>query len=346
MPQFSDPNQSNPSASSNIEERAFEVVLEAGLDAIDKKNYPEAIAKLETVHQNAKRRSLQLRAQMGLVKAYEGHGEYQQAFIRCKELLKSSSEPTRQWAEEAMTVLKQRYKQLPKSLNHLQNAPKSPIPDLEANRFKTDSVKDDDRRSPFRTDASTILDTQSADIFEETQPNRTERSPFLTEASTLVDPLAMETSTLSEPAEASTLLDPFALDRSESPASVSDVEFFEEEVEEDFFEEERGGEELVEESLPEEDVFEDPLFEELSEETQSQKYSPQEYSPQEYSPQDYPLQEERVDNLETSSEPSDPTGFVPIDTGADLSMADSGMADSGMDSTGFVPLDSHPTSEP
>ncbi|MEL6223701.1 MAG: M48 family metalloprotease [Cyanobacteria bacterium J06627_8] len=205
MSQSSEPNQPNPSASSNPSGKTFEAALEAGLDAVKKKNYSEAIAQLETVYQQASRRSTRLRAQMGLVKAYEGNKEYQQAFVRCKDLLKSSSEPTRRWAEEAMGVLKQRYTQLPKSLNQLTQSSPSRPQRLQPSIPSIDAV---------------LFDEEASD--EEALPNEKKRSLFSTEASTLVDPLAIEKSTLVDSSEASTLLDPLSVDTSASPTDDSD----------------------------------------------------------------------------------------------------------------------------
>ena len=111
MPQFSDSNQSGTSTPSGSQLNALDTSLEAGLDALEQKNYAEAIAHLEIVYQNTERRSVRLKTQMALVKAYEGNGEFQQALIRCQALLTSSNQAVRQWAEQAMGVLEKRHAQ-------------------------------------------------------------------------------------------------------------------------------------------------------------------------------------------------------------------------------------------
>jgi Zn-dependent protease with chaperone function len=195
MPQFSDSHQPHPSA--NPTGKPLEIILEAGLAAIEKKKYSEAIAKLEAVCQGATRQSVLLRAQMGLVKAYEGNGEFQQSYFRCKELLKSSNEPTRRWAEEAMQVLKQRYMQLPKSLNHLTKVvppPKatSPVADVEEETLN---------------DGGAYAERERYEHEQYSQQEEHGRSPFLEEPSTLVDPLAVEELPETDFNEASTLGD-------------------------------------------------------------------------------------------------------------------------------------------
>ncbi|MEM7773803.1 MAG: hypothetical protein AAF327_25275, partial [Cyanobacteria bacterium P01_A01_bin.37] len=205
MPHIPDPNHPDASDSARSVTPGFSASLAAGLDAIEKKNYSEAIAHLETVYQNAERRSVRLRAQMGLVKAYEGKGEYQQAFIRCKALLNSSSEATRVWAEEAIGVLKQRYAQIPKPSELTQASPSN-----------DDHSQKQPGRSPFLTEASTLVDPLA--INQSDLP-----SQLSTEAKTLIDPPDLEPPRhVNEfPTEASTLVDPLAIEPSALPSNLS-----------------------------------------------------------------------------------------------------------------------------
>ncbi len=155
MPQFSNPNQPDPSDPATSRFSTPDANLEAGLAALEHQKYDEAIAHLESVYQNAERKSVRLKAQMALVKAYEGNGEFHHALMRCQALLTSSNAAVRQWAEQAMGVLEKRHTHRP-----------------------------DDVRSK--------ADHSLEDAVPDPRQQQLARSPFTTEASTLVDPLAIE----------------------------------------------------------------------------------------------------------------------------------------------------------
>lgn len=114
MSQFPDPQSlgsstSSNSGSSDSDHSLSPPSLEAGLAALEQNDYELAIAQLTEVYKTTARQTTRLKAQMGLVKAYESSGQLQEAMRRCQTLLNSPSEPARQWAEKAMGVLEQRY---------------------------------------------------------------------------------------------------------------------------------------------------------------------------------------------------------------------------------------------
>lgn len=83
--------------------------LEAGLAALKSKNYRLAIAHLEAICQSATHRTLRIKAQMGLVKAYERVGNFKWAIALCQSLRESSNPEVRQWADHSLVKLNQRY---------------------------------------------------------------------------------------------------------------------------------------------------------------------------------------------------------------------------------------------
>ncbi len=86
--------------------------LEAGLAAIAQKQYIEAIAILQPLAEAHPKRSRGIRAQMGLVVAYEHTGEIQQAIALCRQLNQSSQEKVKTWAAGRLETLQQRYSEV------------------------------------------------------------------------------------------------------------------------------------------------------------------------------------------------------------------------------------------
>ena len=72
--------------------------LEAGLAALKRGDYPNAIARLEAVCQTQTNQSAKIRAQMGLVVAYSRSGELNRAIALCQVLSKHTDPQVREWA--------------------------------------------------------------------------------------------------------------------------------------------------------------------------------------------------------------------------------------------------------
>jgi Zn-dependent protease with chaperone function len=158
MPHFSDPNQRDSSTPPNpqanaTESQLSESQLKAGLAALDQSRYTEAIAHLEAAYQSADRRSVRLKAQMALVKAYERAGEFEQALVRCEVLLNSPSQSVREWAQQAMDVLEKRHGELFED-----GAVAGVAEDRNGLTKEPDERQQRLSRSPFQTDASTLVD--------------------------------------------------------------------------------------------------------------------------------------------------------------------------------------------
>lgn len=107
-----------PDSPQNEGASATDVSLEAGLAALKQGDYSSAIAHLEGILGLDASQNTHLRAQMGLVMAYERTGEPQQAIALCQNLLQSGQPKVEQWASNTLTDLAKRY-------SHLLNAPDS-----------------------------------------------------------------------------------------------------------------------------------------------------------------------------------------------------------------------------
>lgn len=83
--------------------------LEAGLAALKQGNYPTAIAHLETVCQTQVSVPSQVKAQMGLVVAYERSGKISKAIALCQALVNSTNPQVREWATKNITALTNRH---------------------------------------------------------------------------------------------------------------------------------------------------------------------------------------------------------------------------------------------
>ncbi|MEP0882167.1 M48 family metalloprotease [Trichocoleus sp. ST-U3] len=101
--------------------------LEAGLAALKQGNYPDAIAHLEGVCEFELSQKTVLRAQMGLVVAYERTGEIDKARSLCQTLSQSKYPKVKDWGERNLANLVNRYPQLQKT--------PSPPPTSEATGF-------------------------------------------------------------------------------------------------------------------------------------------------------------------------------------------------------------------
>ncbi len=85
--------------------------LGKGLTALKQKDYDTAIAHLEATCQGALDETTLLKAQMGLVMAYDKTGELKLAIALCKPLCDHSSEQVKTWANKTLTHLESRHSQ-------------------------------------------------------------------------------------------------------------------------------------------------------------------------------------------------------------------------------------------
>ncbi len=85
--------------------------LEMGLAAIKQKDYQQAIAYLVPIAQSQSHRSSGIRAQMGLVVAYEHTGEVEEAIAICRTLTQHSNHKVKNWASHHLQQLLQRHPQ-------------------------------------------------------------------------------------------------------------------------------------------------------------------------------------------------------------------------------------------
>ncbi|MDY7023485.1 MAG: tetratricopeptide repeat protein [Cyanobacteriota bacterium] len=83
--------------------------LERGLAALKQKQYRQAIAHLEAISQSQPHRSAGVRAQMGLVVAYERTRNIQKAIALCESLTQHPEAKVQAWAKKTLQELKNRY---------------------------------------------------------------------------------------------------------------------------------------------------------------------------------------------------------------------------------------------
>ena len=79
--------------------------LRAGLAALKQQDYATAIAQLEAVCQSALDEATHLKAQMGLIKAYEQTGDLKLAIALCTPLCSHSSERVKTWGKHTLSHL-------------------------------------------------------------------------------------------------------------------------------------------------------------------------------------------------------------------------------------------------
>lgn len=92
-------------------------LLRQGLVVLKQGNVAEAIAQLEALTRSTTDRAIQLKAQMGLVKAYEQQGNVERAIALCQKIQASPSKQAQQWALQTLTTL-----------NRSQHNPTEPAP--------------------------------------------------------------------------------------------------------------------------------------------------------------------------------------------------------------------------
>ncbi|MBR8837868.1 MAG: M48 family metalloprotease [Stigonema ocellatum SAG 48.90 = DSM 106950] len=83
------------------------MLLQSGIDAAQQGRYQEAVQLLEQFSQNCPDQNSPdyLKAQMWLVKAYQGTGEIEKAIILCQKLMMSERSEVRNWAEQMRPML-------------------------------------------------------------------------------------------------------------------------------------------------------------------------------------------------------------------------------------------------
>lgn len=100
----------DPSASSSAPTPDIAAThLESGLAALKRKDYPTAIAYLEPIAQGYSDQPLGLRAQVGLVAAYEKQGQTDQAIALCQSLVAIPNPSIQTWAQRTLAEFTTRY---------------------------------------------------------------------------------------------------------------------------------------------------------------------------------------------------------------------------------------------
>ena len=80
--------------------------LQAGLDALKQRQYQEAIDLLEEFCRNSDSSSSEyVKAQMGLIKAYQRTGKIENAQVICRQLAESDNQQVREWAQQTQQTL-------------------------------------------------------------------------------------------------------------------------------------------------------------------------------------------------------------------------------------------------
>ncbi|OLP19521.1 hypothetical protein BST81_05060 [Leptolyngbya sp. 'hensonii'] len=83
--------------------------LDYGLTALKEGDYLTALSYLSAVQQSQADQPDGLKAEMGMVAAYERHGQPDQAIALCRKLTQSPTRKVRKWAEETLAGLADRY---------------------------------------------------------------------------------------------------------------------------------------------------------------------------------------------------------------------------------------------
>jgi Zn-dependent protease with chaperone function len=127
MEDFSDSAQLGATPSNfSDSEQSLNSSLDEGLRALRQKNYAAAIASLKPVLQ-ANRPSTVLKAQMGLVKAYQEIGQVEQAIALCQTISTGTNPRTRSWAAQTLSDLAQRYPQANSALREAAHSPRASV---------------------------------------------------------------------------------------------------------------------------------------------------------------------------------------------------------------------------
>jgi Zn-dependent protease with chaperone function len=85
-----------------------EQLLKVGLTALRQRAYDRAISTFEQLQQASVPKSVQIKAQMGLVRTYEEQGQWTQAIDLCKPLGQSNSRHVQAWAQTRLSTLTQK----------------------------------------------------------------------------------------------------------------------------------------------------------------------------------------------------------------------------------------------
>jgi Zn-dependent protease with chaperone function len=105
MSNFSDSSQRGASPRGTSASASSQEALQAGLAALKQKNYREAIAQLESAHRGTTEPAAQLKAQIGLVKAYARISAKERAIALCQPLCNSTNPQVRAWATQTLEQL-------------------------------------------------------------------------------------------------------------------------------------------------------------------------------------------------------------------------------------------------
>lgn len=127
-----------------------QALLQTGLAAVKRKDYWAAIAQLEAILDLKADKPIQLKAEMGLVVAYERTGAPDAAIALCQSLADSSNRQARQWAQGTLTDLRQRYPHLAvvEGDRSTPTAPTPALPDLADGLTRRFSPPPPSRDSP------------------------------------------------------------------------------------------------------------------------------------------------------------------------------------------------------
>ncbi|HEY9811839.1 MAG TPA: M48 family metalloprotease [Halomicronema sp.] len=89
----------------NKQDATFKADLQTGLNAIKQGNYPTGITHLEFLCQTQLPSSTLVKAQMGLIIAYDHTGQTNKAINLCEILQQSNNPKIKQWAEQTLVTL-------------------------------------------------------------------------------------------------------------------------------------------------------------------------------------------------------------------------------------------------
>lgn len=90
---------------SNTRQDGVQPILDAGLTALKRRDYNQAIAQFESVLQQTTQASLRTKAQVGLIKAYEMMGHLEMAIALCQPLTASTRSSVQSWASQTLNRL-------------------------------------------------------------------------------------------------------------------------------------------------------------------------------------------------------------------------------------------------
>lgn len=109
--------------------------LETGLAALKQGDYKKAIAHLEGILGLDQSQNTVLRAQMGLVVAYERSGDPQRAITLCQTLAQSGQSKVKEWASGSLAYFAKRYPHFPTTSYSSPQTPNSSLATSDATGF-------------------------------------------------------------------------------------------------------------------------------------------------------------------------------------------------------------------